>query len=337
LRDGAVYFAIFLGPNGTATLRRIDPLEITETITNPDDAEDIRYFKRTWVTPQSTQKEGYYKSWLNLEDKATPDYAGTSRTATEEAIVYCLEREPNGLPILISALDWIKLYRQFLAARASVILALARFAWKSKVAGGSAAVTAMKGQVDQTKPDAGSWLVENMGSDTQPIKTETGAEAAYKDGNMLKLQICSAFGIPLQYFGDVGAGQYATAKTVELPMIKMFESYQSVWRDTYKNITNIVLDHANIPEDKRYIDWDFPNITPDDAGAVATNIAALVPVIPELAYSEDVLQAALMSVGVKDVNEAIEQLKATESGDGVNLRLAKALKEFQKVIDAKQV
>jgi len=151
---------------------------------------------------------------------------------------------------------------------------------------------------------------------------------------MIKLQICAAFGIPLQYFGDVSAGQYATAKTVELPMIKMFESYQSVWLDTYRDICDIVLEHNGIPEDKRYIDFDFPAITPHDAAGIAQNIAALVPVVPELAYSDDVLQAALMAVGVHNINQAIEQLRkaAKESGGDVDLKLTKVLREFQKVL-----
>jgi len=148
------------------------------------------------------------------------------------------------------------------------------------------------------------------------------------------LQICAAFGIPLQYFGDVGAGQYATAKTVELPMIKMFQSYQSIWLGTYQDICSIVLEHNNIPKDRQYIDFDFPAITPADAAGVAQNIAALIPVIPELSYSDDVLQQALMAVGVHDVANAIEELRksAKESSGDVNLKLAKVLKEFRGMI-----
>ena len=334
LRDGSVYFALFLGSGGQVTIRHIDALEITEAISNPDDKEDLRYFKRTWVTPQGAQRIGYYRSWQNERDEETPDYIGAKVKATEDALVYRLEREPNGLPLLLPGLDWIKLYRQFLASRVAVMLALARFAWKTKLTAGQAGVEALQAQVDQTRPDAGGWLIENMGADTQPIRVDTGARNAYEDGNMIKLQICAAFGIPLQYFGDISAGQYATAKTVELPMIKMFESYQSVWLDTYRDICNIVLEHNGIPEDKRYVDFDFPAITPADAAGVAQNIAALIPIMPELAYSDDVLQQALMAVGVHDIASAIEELrKATkESGGDMRLKLAKVLREFQKEI-----
>jgi hypothetical protein len=48
LIDGEIFFALFLGAKGQATIRRIDPLEITEIITDPDDLENVRYFKREW-------------------------------------------------------------------------------------------------------------------------------------------------------------------------------------------------------------------------------------------------------------------------------------------------
>lgn len=310
LRDGIIYFAIFLGTGADAKLRRIDPLEIEETICDPEDSDTVMYFKRVWMDAQSKQRTEYYRSWQNVKDTAAADSSGTLRQKTQDAIIYRLERDPNGLPLLLPALDWIKLYRQFLASRAAIMLALARFAWRSKVKGGTAAVATLQNQVDQTRPDAASWMVENEGVDTQPIKTDTGAGNAKTDGDMLKLMICAATGIPMQYFGDVSAGQYATAKTVELPMIKMFESYQSVWEDTYNDICDIILEAAGVSEDKRYIDWEFPSITPADAAGIAQNIAALIPVLPELGYSDDVIGAALMSIGIKDINEAIEQLTA---------------------------
>jgi len=120
LRDGSIYFALFLGAGGQVIIRHIDALEITETISNPDDKEDLRYFKRAWVTPQGSQKIGYYRSWLNMQDKGAQDYMGSLIRATEDAIVYRLKREPNGLPLLLPGLDWIKLYRQFLASRVAV-------------------------------------------------------------------------------------------------------------------------------------------------------------------------------------------------------------------------
>jgi hypothetical protein len=256
---------------------------------------------------------------------------GTARTSDQEAVIYHIEREPDGLPLILPAMDWIKLFRQFLASRVAIILALARFAWKTKATGGSKAVAGIKAQVDQTKPDAGSWLIENMGSDTQPIKTDTGASGAYQDGRMLKLQICAAFGITEQYFGDISIGSLATAQTVELPMVKMFSSYQTLWLEAYKDISDIVLEYNEISEADRIFDFDLPAITPEEAAGIAANIAALIPVIPSLATSQDVLQQALMSIGVQDIAQAIERLeKTTESNP--NVALIKALQSFKETL-----
>jgi hypothetical protein len=331
LIDGSIYFALFLGSEGKVTIRRIDPLEITEIITNPDDLEDIRYYKRQWLDSQGQAKEGYYRSWQNIKDESTLDMYGQAKTSDQEAIIYHIEREPDGLPLILPAMDWIKLFRQFLASRVAIILALARFAWKTKATGGSKAVAGIKAQVDQTRPDAGSWLIENMGSDTQPIKTDTGASGAYQDGRMLKLQICAAFGITEQYFGDISIGSLATAQTVELPMVKMFNSYQTLWLEAYKDISDIVLEYNEIPEVDRVFDFDLPAITPEEAAGIATNIAALIPVIPKLATSEDVLQQALMSIGIKDISKAIEKLEKTMESNP-NVALIKALQSFKETL-----
>ena len=333
LTDGQIYYVLFLGSKGQATIRVIDCLEITETIANPDDIEDVRYFKREWTTPQGSPQKAYYRSFRNIKDKGTPDHSGENITKTNDALVYRLEYN-NGLPLLLPALDWIKLYRQFLASRVAIMLALARFAWKSKVKGGAAAVESIKAKTNEQEIAAASHLVENLGVDTTPIKTDTGARNAYDDGRMIKLQVASATGWPEQYFGDISIGNLATAKTVELPVQKMCQSYQAIWAGAYDDIDQMVLEHNGIPEDKRYIDRDFPAITPEDAGEIAKGIAAIIPQFPRLADSRDVLQQALMAIGVQDVNAALEQLDKDqkESGGDANVALIRALQDLREVI-----
>lgn len=337
LIDGEIFFALFLGTSEEpATIRRIDPLEITEILSDPDDIEDVRYYKREWYTPQGQMKTGYYRSLQNEADKACPDYLNDNKTSTEQALVYHQARgtQQRGLPLLLPALDWIYEYRRFLSSRVAVMLALARFVWKTKIQGGAAAVAAIKGVLQDKYPQAASTIIENMGSDTQPINANTNASGAYQDGRMLKLQVAAAVGIPEQYFGDISIGNLATAKTVELPMQKMFQSYQSIWGGAYKDLDEIVLKHADVPEDTWYVDRDFPSISPEDAGAVATNAAALLPLLPQLADSRDVMQTILMAMGVKDTEAALEAMEkvAQESGGDKNINLIKALRDFKEAV-----
>jgi len=335
LVDGEVFFAVFLG--NESIIRRIDPLEITEIITNPDDSEDVKYFRRDWSDNTGKVHTGIYRNITNVRDEAGIDMYGNSVKKTEDAIIYHLTNNTisqRGNPLLLPALDWIKQYRRFLASRIAVMLALARFAWRTKVTGGQAAVTAIKGKLDDKTPNAGSVLVENMGSDTTPIRTESGASSAYHDGRMIKMQICAAVGIPEQYFGDISIGNLATAKTVELPMMKMFQSYQAIWGGAYNDIDELILEHNEVPEDKWYVDRDFPAIAPEDATAVAVALGQILTVMPELAESDDVKQVALIALGVNDPAEVLDALsKVAKPTQESSVKLIKALREYKRSLE----
>ena len=330
LVDGEVFFAIFLGSE--TTIRLIDPLEITEIITDPDDKENVKFYRRDWTNAQGQSKAATYRSTMNPKGESTQDSSGATVSHSDEALVYHLAYntiEQRGNPLLLPALDWIKQYRRFLASRVAVMLALARFAWLSKVKGGQSSVDAVKAATNDKTPNAGSTMIENMGVDTVPIKTESGASNAYQDGRMLKLQVCSAVGIPEQYFGDISIGNLATAKTVELPMMKMFQSYQATWRDVYTDINEIVLEHAGIAPDKWYVDMDFPAIAPEDVALAAAALSQILAVMPELGDSDDVKQMALMTLGVNDPKEVLDGLSEESI---TNARLVRGLIQFKETI-----
>jgi len=335
LIDGEVFFAIFLGANGEAKIRHIDPLEITEIVTDLDDKENVMFYKRTWADAKGTSHDTIYRSTTNIKGKKAVDQYGKTISQTDDALVYHLTYNTisqRGNPLLLPALKWIKYYTKFMASRIAVMLALAKFAWRTKVKGGQTAVDAIKAKTNAQSPAAGSVLLENLGSDTTPIKTESGAQQAYQDGRQIKLMIAAAVGIPEQYFGDISIGNLATAKTVELPMMKMFQSYQKVWEDTYRDINEIVFTHNGIPEDKQYVDMDFPAIAPEDVAAAATAIVQILQVMPELGDSDDVKQIALMTLGVNDPAEVLDELGKTEETGATEAQLLRAVKQLREAL-----
>lgn len=334
LVDGEVFLAVFLGTQGNATIRRIDPLEIVEFITNPDDLEDVRYYKREWVDAQGSSHTNYYRSFANIKDEECKDSIGTSHQKNADALIYHLainDLGQRGNSYLLPVIEWIKLYRKFLASRVAIMLALARFAWKQKTKGGQTAVDTLKAKLHEKEVKAGATIVENEGVDTQPIKTETGASEAYQDGRMIKLQVAAGTGWPEQYFGDISIGNLATAKTVELPVQKMCESYQAIWQGAYEDIFQLILTQANIPEDKQYVDMDFPVISEEMAAAMAQSMGALCQIFPQFADSRDVKQRALMILGIQNANEVLDQLGQVAEGDPT-AALIKVLRQFREVL-----
>ncbi len=339
LIDGEVFYAIFLGSGGKVTIRFVEPLEITEIITDTDDKEKVLFYKRSWADPQGNAHATIYRSYTNIKNEKGIDSQGQTVSATDDGIIYHLTYNTTtqrGNPLLLPALDWIKQYRRFLASRIAVMLALARFAWRTKVKGGQTVVDAMKAQTEGKEIAAGSQLLENLGSDTTPIKTESGASAAYHDARMIKLQVCAAVGIPEQYFGDISIGNLATAKTVELPMLKMFQSYQAIWDGAYQDIDEIVLAHNRVPPDKWYVDRDFPEISGEGVGEVAKAILDTVVTFPEFGESSDVQQVALMNIGVDDPAQVIEEL-AQEAKKNPTFGLLKAVKVLKESIEKRSV
>ena len=340
LIDGEVFIALFLDKKGTGALRCFNPLEISEIVSDPDDFDSVMYYLRSWSNAQGKPISKYYRSVNNIVDKSTENAAGTLVSATEEddALIYHVTYntiEQRGNPLLLPALDWIKQYRRFLASRVAIMLALARFAWKVKVKGGAGAVSSVKSTFNEQEVPAGSIQLENMGSEMQPIRTDSNATNAYQDGRMLKLQIAAAVGIPEQYFGDISIGNLATAKTVELPMMKMFQSYQAVWGCVYDDINNIVLEDADVDEDKRYVDIDFPLIAPEDVAQMAQSLVLILQAMPDLAYSRDVQQVALMTLGIDNTAEVLDALKNMEEGNP-DVKLIRALEGFKESIDGKR-
>ena len=335
LIDGEVFFAIFLGSQGTAKIRWIDPLEITEIITDSDDKENVLYYQREWADAQGKTSKTIYRSTINIKGEPALNSQGATVKQTDDALVYHLTYNTisqRGNPLLLPALTWMKYYTKFLSSRIAVMLALAKFAWKTKVKGGQADVNAIKAKTDAQTIAAGSQLLENMGSDTTPIKTETGASAAYQDGRMLKLQVSAATGWPEQYYGDISIGNLATAKTVELPVAKMCQSYQAIWGDAYKDIDEIVYAHNDIPEDKWYTDRDFPAITPEDISQAADNIQKVLQVMPELGVSDDVKQIALITMGVNDPAEVLDALDKTEETGTTEAQILRAVKQLREAL-----
>ena len=336
LVDGELFF-IFFEAAGKVKIRRIDPLEITEIITDPDDVETKLLYKREWTNIQNQTYSRYYRDWSNdNKDGSWPDMYGSMKSATAESgIIYHVPFRTlgvRGVSLLFSAMDWSKAHRKFLEARASITQAMARFAWKAKLKGTPAQVSAEKtrlqssyvgGAGEENNPPLapGSTWIENEGYTLSPIKVESGAAAAQVDANMLLQLFGTAVGIFPHYFGAGEAFRLATATAMERPMRVQFEAYQKLWADIYDNIFEFVLNKNRVPSNKQYVDIDFPPIVEKDANEKIKVILEVIEKVPEL-DGDEMRKLILTTLGVNDPDEVLNNMEPIEKASG---KLVKAL------------
>ncbi len=127
LVDGEIFFALFLDSQGAARIRRIDPLEITEIITDSDDIENVLYYKRVWVDQQGGAHTTYYRSTTNIKSEPAKDVAGTAIKQNDDALVYHLTHRTlgqRGTPLSFPAHFYLKYNKKFIASRIAIMLAL---------------------------------------------------------------------------------------------------------------------------------------------------------------------------------------------------------------------
>jgi len=336
LVDGELFFAIFLGKE--SRIRTIDPLEITEIITDPDDIEAPMFYKRMWSDRQGKSHTDFYRSHQNIKNKSAKDAMGKSVQQTQDAIVYFMPFRnlgQRGSGLLVPGLDYLKYGKKFVAARVAMMLARTRWAEKLTVKGGQAAVDSVKAVFQDQTPQAASTRIENESVTSEVIQPPQDARNAYDDNRMLVLRFCAAVGLFEQYMGDISTGNLATAKTVELPMLKQFQSYQSVWSDAYQDIFDLVLEYNHVPEDNWYVDKDFPAIAPEDVFAAAQAIVQMVTAFPEFASAPEVQQQALVTLGINDPAQVLDALAKEAKSDPI-IPLKKALVEFRRFLEAKK-
>ncbi len=344
LVDGEIFFVFFVGAGEDITIRRIDPLEITEVITHPDDLETKLLYKREWTNRQNKTSTKYYADWANPDPaKEWPDSLGGMKKADADGIIYHVPFRTlgvRGTSLLISGMDWAKAHRKFLESRAAITQALARFAWKAKLKGSVAQVAAERsalqstyvsgaGEENNPPPAPAATWVENEGYNLTAIKAETGANAAQVDANMLLQIFGTSVGVFPHYFGAGESFRLATATAMERPMRVQFEAYQQLWSDVYDNIFTFVMDKSDVDVKKQFIDIDFPPIVEKDANEKIKAIVEVVGAFPEL-DGDELRKLVLTTLGVNNPDEVLNNVDPVEASSAKLVKVIHGLTEALK-------
>lgn len=340
LIDGEIFFALF----DDGTVRTFDCLQMTDIITDPDDDDTMLAFKRVTASPDGKNPLTlYYQPWDYVKSK-TKLIDPTNKKAfvwEKNVVMYhlafdALEKRGNGL--LSCCSDWSKEHRRFMTARVGITQALSKFAFKMTVKGGQRQInsirqktestfaqTGLTGGTEKHPPTApgGTWL-QNEGAQLEAMPRTTGAGDAKADADGLKLMMSAGTGIMLHYYGDPSTGNLATATAMELPMLKMFASYQVFWKDAWRDLFAIVLKES--PDDEQAdISITLPEILEDDLQSVSACLTSVVTAFPE-AKIPAVLRTILTSMNVPNLDEVMDDIEAQkEENDAQAVKTAAAV------------
>jgi hypothetical protein len=266
--DGAIYWSLPTIKDQVSVLM-IDPLEIMDVITDPDDSSKPLYFKRMWHRNEidfgsGMQRPKMQMCWypsleLVMENpKPKQPTMGGVEINWEQPIL----RDSGGgspskwrwpVPPVYAAIDSSRAYIAALEDYATVRRTLARFALMIETKGGPGAIAAYQAlfsttfadndgtQIESNPPPVvGSAHVSGPSNKIAAFKS-SGAQSNPEETRRILLLACSSAGMPETFFGDASTGSLATAVSLDRPTELKFSAIQKRWKHTLRRIIDYVL------------------------------------------------------------------------------------------------
>ena len=326
----------------------VEPLEITEIITDQDNRYRPLYYRREYTAlawdwrsetyQQPSLQRAYYPDWYNRHpERGTFDEYAEDGTRLTRVVMTQLKVNSHGLrglPPFYSGIPWVKAYKGFQEDRATLTLALATFAFKAKVRGNQAQIGRVAGQLgrsvagrygshsaDRERAVGAQPWVENDSMNLDQIRVDSGAANAYQDGRMLRQQVSAAVGITEpDLTGDPSIGNLASLTAMNGPQVKGFEAWQQIFRDFYRDVFRFVLEQAQtygtLPRDADLsFEVDFPPIVTEDLPSLVNAVAQLLQAQSLMAREfipwKRLAARVLQAFGEQDIDTALDELQAT--------------------------
>jgi hypothetical protein len=285
--DGELFWAFFTDPlTGRVRARTVEPNEITDIITNPEDRDEVWYYLRRYndIGEQTVGSDGHITSVTSsgrvvaypamgfrprtrrqrLGDPQQAD-AGGIEILWDAPMLHVPVNRLNGwlrgVPDVYAAIAFARAYREFLGDWALVMKSLSKFTWrlagdnKTRAQKAAQKVAAAAGRRPEGVPPingtntgaAGQVAVEGPGTALEAIP-KSGATIDAESGKPLAGMVAAALGLPVtMLLGDPGiTGSRATAETLDQPTQLETGMRRMLWSAVFDRICQYVIDAAVI-------------------------------------------------------------------------------------------
>lgn len=276
--DGNIFWCWFVDPeDGQTIFRHIDPMEVQDIISDPDDASQIWYYRRVWTQQVFDPNSGTIKpqprdEWYVAYGYEPPDGAQQQIKGkplvkdTQGNLIPIYHRCEGGLenwqfgcPRAYAALDWARAWVESLEDYCSRVRALSRYGYDIETKGGPPAIAGMKQQLattlandlesieTQPPPVTAALWVHGPGTQMKPMRT-AGLSEVPSQGYQILHMAQMVFGLPDTMFSDSQRGNLATAASLDRPTELKFLYDQEIWKQDLGVLSKVALEnslHAN--------------------------------------------------------------------------------------------
>lgn len=266
--DGNLFFCFFTDATdeGETTVRTIDATEIQDVVTDPDDTDKPRFYRRVWssrvfdMANGSTTTKGR-EAWYPALGYEPAEGERVSKIGQIEVMwdTPVLHRKCGGVakwhfgcPLVYAALDWAKATKRYLESCLTLAASHAQIAMTLTTKGGQAALEGGKAQLSTTvSPDSTLWDQNPTPVNASIFASGPGSSLALvasrgkaldpAEAREYKLMVAMVFGLPESFFSDIKTGNLATATSLDRPTELNFLEKQECWREDFITISKFVL------------------------------------------------------------------------------------------------
>lgn len=285
---------------------RVPMRQITGTISNPENSEEIWFYRREWKTTVTKADSEQEVTKDNIAYYPAVDYDeanGKPRRFKNQQVIYTsaiAAENANkqtgwkwGVPDLLSVIFWAKAHKEFLESQATLVKAYSRFAWKvATPTAANAKAAATKVSTSPTvdpmtgQPNSvGATAVTGMGSTISSVG-RTGGSVDFEAGLPLAGYVAAGLNVPLnELTADAGNANRASAETLGNANEKVLKARQSEHVMFFESIWA----YLGFNEVKT----SFPRIEEE---AVYRQIQSIVSLLPLNLFSDKEMRALIVKV-----------------------------------------
>lgn len=241
---------------GDATGMRVPMKQIRGIVTNPENPEDVWFYRREWdevkwnaKTEQTAAKRHieYVPSDLYMESAQPKTIGGVKVNWDAVLIEHSVNKQVGwrfGLPDAMAVIFWAKAHKEFLEDSAKLVKAYSRFAFKATAAtpGSVRAVAAKVAQQPTRDPqtgtpnDIGATAVMSAGSNLQSIGRTAGS-VDFSAGTALAGYVAAGLEIPLtDLLADSSLSNRSASETLSDSKLAAMVQRQNSWAAFFERL-----------------------------------------------------------------------------------------------------